>query len=268
MSAYEGLARYYDALTGDVDYDRWMEWYLRWFARSAMPVRLVLDLACGTGTLTCALAQRGYSAIGTDLSEDMLSEAMEKSAELGLAEPPLFLNQPMDALDLFGTIDACVCSLDSINYVTEQGTLEKAFQKVHTFLMPGGYFLFDVLTPQRLRQLDGQTFVDETEDVLCLWRASFDEGEQVLTYGMDLFEREGKAWNREQEEHRERAWPPELLKALLERAGFASVAVYGSMEEALPGPETERLFFVCVNGEGGQTPGQMEAMGQACPEHG
>lgn len=258
MSAYEGLARYYDALTGDVDYGKWLAWYQRWFERSAAPVRIVLDLACGTGTLTCMLARAGYSAIGTDISEDMLSEAMEKSSAWELEEPPLFLNQPMAGLDLFGTVDACVCSLDSVNYITGRETLEQAFQKVHTFLMPGGYFLFDVLTPRRLRQLDGQIFVDETEDVLCLWRAAFDEREQVLSYGMDLFERRGSAWYREQEEHRERAWPPELLKKLLEQAGFVSVEVYGGMEEVPAGPEAERLFFVCVNGEGGQTPGQLE----------
>jgi SAM-dependent methyltransferase len=256
MSAYENLARYYDALTGDVDYSQWLDWYLKWFGRSAAPVQIVLDLACGTGTLSCMLAQKGYSVIGTDQSEDMLSEAMEKSYDLDLEEPPLFLRQSMDQLDMFGTVDACVCSLDSINYVLEEGVLEEAFRRVHTFLMPGGYFLFDLLTPQRLQRMDGQTFVDETEKVLCLWRASFDAPSSVLTYGMDLFQREGSLWSRAQEEHQERAWQPERLAALLKRVGFASVACYGSMAEDAPGPDTDRLFFVCVNGEGGQTRGQ------------
>lgn len=257
MSTYEGLAKYYDALTGDVDYPAWLEWYQRWFQRSQVPVRLVLDLACGTGTLSCLLAQKGYTVIGADQSEEMLSQAMDKSAELELEEPPLFLRQSMDRLDLFGTIDACVCSLDSVNYVTEGVVLLEAFRRVHTFLMPGGYFLFDILTPRRLSGLDGEVFVDEREEVLCLWRASFDWESRVLTYGMDLFEQEGQLWRREQEEHREYAWTPEELKELLLQAGFSSVDCYHGMTEQPMTEETERAFFVCINGEGGQTAGQL-----------
>ncbi len=251
MSAYEGLARYYDALTGDVDYGAWLNWYLRWFGRSQVPVELVLDLCCGTGTLTCLLAQKGYSTIGTDLSADMLTEAMEKSFDLELEEPPLLLNQFASQLDLYGTVDACVCSLDSLNYVTDEGELREAFRRVHTFLAPGGYFLFDVLAPQWMQGLDGQIFVDETEDVLCLWRASFQE--ETLTYGMDLFERDGNVWRREQEEHRERAWKPAALEAMLREAGFAQVQVFGGMEERPSEASDGRLFFVCTNGDGGQT---------------
>ena len=163
MSAYGELARYYDGLTRDVDYTQWVAWYQKWFQRSEVPVKIVLDLACGTGTLTCLLAQAGYSMIGTDLSIEMLSEAQEKALEL-TCEPPVFLHQSMDKLDLFGTIDACVSSLDSLNYVTDEAILRAAFHKIHTFLMPNGCFLFDILAPAHLRSLDGQMFVDETED--------------------------------------------------------------------------------------------------------
>ena len=253
--AYEGLARYYDALTADVDYSRWEAWYERWFQRSSVPVRLVLDLACGTGTLSCALARRGYTVVATDQSQEMLGEAMEKAAELP-CEAPLFLHQAVDELDLFGTIDACVSSLDSLNYVTDEHALAEGLRRVHTFLMPGGLFLFDIVAPAWLERLDGELFVDETEEVLCLWRSSFDRESRVLTYGMDLFEREGVLWRREQEEHQERAWSVAELTRLLEQAGFASVSVYGELEERAPAPEERRLCFVCVNGEGGQTPGQ------------
>ena len=103
MSAYGELARYYDGLTRDVDYTQWVAWYQKWFQRSEVPVNIVLDLACGTGTLTCLLAQAGYSMIGTDLSIEMLSEAQEKTFDLD-CEPPVFLHQSMAKLDLFGTI--------------------------------------------------------------------------------------------------------------------------------------------------------------------
>lgn len=259
MTAYEGLARFYDELTADVDYSRWERWYEQWFRRSAVPVRLVLDLACGTGTLSCALARRGYGVVAADRSEEMLGAAMEKAAEL--ERPPLFLHQAVEELDLYGTVDACVCSLDSLNYVTETQALAEGLRRVHTFLMPGGLFLFDVLSPRALEALDGELFVDETEEVLCLWRSSFDPERRVLTYGVDLFERAGSLWRREQEEHRERAWRVEELTALLTEAGFASVRVFGALEEREPEPEERRLCFVCVNGEGGQTPGQMSDAG-------
>ncbi len=250
-NAYEGLARYYDGLTTDVDYSAWLDWYQSWFRESRVPVNLVLDLACGTGTLTCMLAERGYNMIGAALTPEMLSEALEKAQDVE-GEPPIFLNQAMDELDLFGTIDACVSSLDSMNYITDRDTLAEAFRRVHTFLMPGGYFLFDIIAPQGLKALDGQLFVDETEDVFCLWRADFDQDSRVLTYGMDLFEREGDLWRREQEEHRERAWEVSELKGLLQAAGFAQVQVFGGLERREPTPEDRRLCFVCVNGEGGQ----------------
>lgn len=249
MSAYEGLARYYDALTGDVDYPAWLRWYQRWFAQSETPVELVLDLACGTGTLTCLLAQAGYSMIGADQSEEMLTEALNKAYALELAETPLFLHQSMDALALYGAVDACVCSLDSVNYVLDEAALREAFSRLHTFLVPGGLFLFDVLTPGHLRALDAQTFVDEREDLLCLWRASFDGEAQVLTYGMDLFSRAGRLWRREQEEHQERAWPLDTLRALLREAGFETVCCCDGMSGRPADEKTERAFFVCRNGE-------------------
>ena len=254
--AYEGLARFYDALTSDVDYGQWERWYEQWFQRSAVPVKLVLDLACGTGTLSCALARRGYGVVGTDRSAEMLGEAMEKAAALD-CEPPLFLQQAMEELDLFGTVDACVSSLDSVNYITDSAALAEGLRRVHTFLMPGGYFLFDVIAPEALEALDGELFVDEDEEVLCLWRASFDPESRTLSYGMDLFERDGELWRREQEEHRERAWSVEELTKLLGQAGFASVEVFGELEHRAPKKGDRRLCFVCVNGEGGQTPGQM-----------
>ena len=253
--AYEGLARYYDALTADVDYSRWERWYELWFRRSAVPVKLVLDLACGTGTLSCALAEKGYTVVAADQSPEMLEEAMEKAAELE-CEPPLFLHQAAEELDLFGTIDACVCSLDSVNYITDRERLQEGFRRVHTFLMPGGYFLFDVLSPAWLEGLDGETFVDENDEVFCLWRANFDRESGILCYGMDLFEREGELWRREQEEHRERSWSVAELTELLTEVGFVQVQVFGELEERKPSDADRRLCFVCVNGEGGQTPGQ------------
>ena len=139
-----------------------------------VPVSLVLDLACGTGSLSCELARRGYGVVGVDLSEEMLMEAAEKAAALPQDQRPTFLCQSMDELDLYGTVDACVCCLDSVNYITDAATLKEAFRRVHTLLMPGGRFIFDINTPEKLKAMDGQTYLDETEDVYCVWRADYD----------------------------------------------------------------------------------------------
>ena len=143
MNSYGFLAGCYDEFTTDVDYATWAEYIQRHFERAGLPGSTVLDLACGTGSLTRELSLRGYEMIGVDLSPDMLAQAAEKNRDAeGIA--PIFLCQSMDQLDLYGTIDACVCCLDSINYVTDPKKLRRAFQRVHLFLMPGGLFLFDV----------------------------------------------------------------------------------------------------------------------------
>lgn len=137
--AYEYLAGCYDRFTADVDYAAWADYLEKHFSRSKLPIHTVLDLACGTGSLTCELARRGYEMIGSDLSEEMLALAAEKARDVD-GIPPIFLHQAMEDLDLYGTIDACVCCLDSVNYVTRPKLLARAFQRVHTFLMPGGLF--------------------------------------------------------------------------------------------------------------------------------
>ena len=138
--------------------------------------------------------------------------------------PPLFLCQSAEALDLYGTVDAAVCSLDALNYL-EPGLLPEVFRRLHLFVRPGGLLIFDLRTPQFLRSLDGEVFVDETEDLLCLWRADYDEENRALVYGMDLFTRRGQLWAREGEEHVEYAHEPETLRALLEGAGFSGVSL-------------------------------------------
>ena len=225
MSAYNALAPWYDRLTLDVPYGDFIVFYEKVLEEYGKTAHSVLDLACGTGTLTIELARRGYETIGVDMSADMLSEAMDKSLELEQGQPPLFLQQELTELDLYGTVDCAVSSLDSLNYLPPE-LLPEVFRRLHLFIAPGGLFIFDINTPARLRSLDGETFVDETEDVLCLWRAQFDEEEGALIYGMDIFSREGDHWLRDGEEHLEYAHEPEMLKKLLSNAGFADIRLY------------------------------------------
>ena len=245
MGAYDSLAFSYDELTRDAPYGAFADFYERLFEHFGVSPKLVLDLACGTGTETCLLAERGYEMIGVDVSEDMLSVAAGKAEELkeGVTRP-LFLCQPMEELDLFGTVQAALCSLDGMNYVP-QDTLEEVFRRVSLFLEPGGLFVFDVHSPERLRALDGEMFIDETDDVYCVWRAEWDGGERAVCYGVDIFTRSGEKWERDFEEHIEYAHDAGMLAGLLKKSGFAEVTLFGELKLAPP-EEGERRIFVAA----------------------
>ena len=239
MSAYEPLAVWYDVLTQDVDYAAFADFYETVFRRDGGRMQTLLDLCCGTGTLTAILAARGYEMIAADASPEMLMQAQTKAAALpDGSTPPLLLCQRADALDLYGTVDACCCSLDGMNYLSP-AELGETLRRLRLFIRPGGLFLFDVRTPDSFRSLDGSTFVDETEDVLCLWRADYDAEAGVMRYGMDLFERDGDVWLREREEHVEYAYTRETLEQMLAEAGFDRVTVY----EDTPQYEAGRRFL-------------------------
>lgn len=245
MDCYTSLAGGYDSLTEDVQYEKRAAFLQKLLAKSTIPVHTVLDLACGTGTMTCLLAEAGYEMIGVDLSEDMLSEAAGKTVSPGKI-PPIYLQQSMEELDLYGTVEAAVCCLDSINYLTDARALKRALQRLHLFVAPGGVFLFDVNTPCKLRSLDGQVFLDEREDLYCVWRADFDRRSRICTYGMDIFERQGKLWRRSLEEHREKAWEVEELKRFLTEAGFGRIRVWGDCRLRAPRQDEQRIYFSCI----------------------
>ena len=242
MSAYSHLAGWYDALTGDVPYDEFADYYEKIFRACGESVSTILDVACGTGTLTCLLALRGYETIAVDASEEMLAVAAEKAGDLNGCTPPLLLCQKMTGLDLYGTVDAAVCSLDGMNYLPDH-ELPEVFRRLGLFIASGGILIFDVHSPERLRSLSGQVFVDETDDLLCLWRADFDQGENALVYSMDIFQREGSLWHREFEEHIEYSHDISMLTDMLASAGFTNIIV------RTDGPQNElgRVFISAIN---------------------
>ena len=249
MSAYGPLAGVYDALTGDVGYERRADYIQRLFQKSRIPVRTVLDLACGTGAMTCLLAERGYEMIAVDGSPDMLAAAREKAAGLR-GEPPVFLNQDMQMLDLYGTVDAAVCCLDSLNYLTSPRDVQKTFQRLHLFISPGGLLVFDVNSAAKLAGLDGQVFLDETEDVYCVWRTEYEKRSRICSYWIDLFTRRGDGgWDRAGEEHRQRAYEVEELRAWLLEAGFTHIRTYGDCRMAAPREGEQRIYFSAIRGK-------------------
>ena len=249
MSSYEALAGVYDELTEDVGYIRRADYIEKLFAKSRIGVHTVLDLACGTGTMTAILTQRGYEMIAVDASEDMLAQAMEKAADL-TGEPPVFLNQSMPELDLYGTVDAAICCLDSINYLTRPRDVQRTFQRLRLFIAPGGLLVFDINSVAKLRGLDGQVWLDEGEDVYCVWRTEFEKRSGICHYWMDIFTRTGQdTWERDFEEHHQRAYEVEQLRQWLQEAGFTNIRTYGDCKMRAPAEGEQRIYFTAIRGE-------------------
>ena len=249
MSAYEALAGVYDALTGDVGYEKRADYIEKLFLKSRIPVHTVLDLACGTGSMTALLTERGYELIAVDESPDMLAAAREKASDL-TGEPPVFLNQSMEALDLYGTVDAAICCLDSLNYLAGPREVQKTFQRLHLFISPGGLLVFDINSAAMLRDLDGQVFLDEQEDVYCVWRPEFEKRSRVCTYWIDIFTRRTDgAWERSVEQHRQKAYEVEELRAWLLEAGFTHIRTYGDCRMSAPREGENRIYFSAIRGK-------------------
>ena len=245
MDSYTAIAPLYDSLTADVDYSAFYAYLRRILKRYRQTPRIVLDACCGTGSLTCLFAQDGYETIGVDASFDMLSVARGKAD--GLQNPPLFLHQPLHKLDLYGTVGFVFSSLDSINYIVDEKKLQKSFEKSSLFLEPGCLFVFDISSEHKLRSLNGQTIVKESEHCLCLWQSSYSERYRLATHLLDLFvptDQLGECYERYQETQRQRAYDVYKLTEMLKKAGFCSVDVYGAFCFSAPKAEEQRIFLV------------------------
>ena len=246
MNAYQNLAASYDRLTNDVDYESWVDFAQAILKKEGLQPRTVADLACGTGSATRILARRGYRVTAVDLSEEMLTEAMDKCSDL--ENIPTFAHQNLARLQLPRAVDMAVCFLDSLDYILDPADCEAAIRRTYRALNPGGIFIFDVNTPEKLRAMDGQVFLDEDDDVYCVWRGEFDEETNICSYGMDLFQREGEKWIRSFEEHQEYAYSIEQLTRYLKSAGFTRIEVYADRKFAAPAEGEQRVWFKARKG--------------------
>ena len=246
MSAYHALAESYDRLTNDVDYQSVVDFYFQILESEGLTPRTAVDLACGTGSVARLLAKKGLQVTGVDMSEEMLCVAAQNAAEEN--QSIMFVHQKLQELSLPKAVDLAVSALDSIDYIVDPSECQKAMIRIYKALNPGGCFIFDVNTPEKLQAMDGQVFLDEDEDVYCIWRGEFDKETNICSYGMDLFQRKGNLWQRSFEEHREYAYTQEQLVAYLREAGFTNIAVYADRRFQQPSQGEQRIYLKARKG--------------------
>ena len=247
MNAYHALASSYDRLTNDVDYAAIVAFYHEILKKEGVAPKSAIDLACGTGSVALLLAKKYDRVIGADMSEEMLTVAFQRALEQ--ENRPAFICQRLQELRLPRAVDLAVCALDGLDYILEPADCKEAIRRVYKALNPGGIFIFDVNTPEKLRAMDGQVFLDEDDDVFCVWRGEFDEETNICSYGMDLFQREGEQWYRSFEEHQEYAYSVEQLTSYLKAAGFTHIRVYADGKLEAPKDGEQRIYFSARKGK-------------------
>lgn len=246
MEAYTSFAEVYDQFMDNVPYREWADFLQEILQKEGISDGLVLDLGCGTGSMTEELAGRGYDMIGVDNSEDMLEIAMEKRQESG--HDILYLLQDMQEFELYGTVRAVVSVCDSVNYVTEKEELEQVFRLVNNYLDPGGIFIFDFNTEYKYREVLGdRTIAENREDSSFIWDNYYYEEEHMNEYELTLFIQETdqkELYHKYQETHFQRAYTLEEIRELLEKSGLRFVAAYEDYTKEAPGKGSERICVV------------------------
>lgn len=246
MEAYTSFAEVYDQFMDNVPYREWADFLQEILQKEGINDGLVLDLGCGTGSMTEELAGRGYDMIGVDNSEDMLEIAMEKRQESG--HDILYLLQDMQGFELYGTVRAVVSVCDSVNYVTEKEELEQVFRLVNNYLDPGGIFVFDFNTEYKYREVLGdRTIAENREDSSFIWDNYYYEEEHMNEYELTLFIQEAdqkELYHKYQETHFQRAYTLEEIRELLEKSGLRFVAAYEDYTKEAPGKGSERICVV------------------------
>lgn len=243
--SYEVFADFYDALTDNVDYAVLSKTICSLLARYGLDRGLLLDLGCGTGTLSVLLAKAGYEVVGADISPDMLAVAQEKA--FAAEQNILFLCQDMVHLDLYGTVDAAVCTLDALNHLPSRAAVEESLRRVSLFLNPGGVFIFDTNTLYKHREVLGNnTFVYDADEVYCVWQNELQSDEKTVEISLDFFipvSDEEPIYERESEQFTECAYSDAEWEEMLKNAGFSVLGVFDGYTENPLTDASERAVY-------------------------
>lgn len=243
MPSYEMFADFYDSLTDNVEYEKRADYIVNVLEKNFNhDLGLTLDLACGTGTMTMLLKEKGIDVYGVDGSYDMLTVAQQKTMEKGLNI--LYLCQRMESLDLYGTIDTCICTLDSLNHIVDEKVFTKAIERVSLFMNKGGYFLFDLNTFYKHRKvLANNSFVFETDEVFLAWQNTLQEND-IVDIDLDFFIKEEDLYERYSESFSERAYSLEFVEKVLNKCNFVVDGVFGDLTTEPPKDNEERIIII------------------------
>lgn len=254
MSGYSVFARYYDELTANIDYVRRGEYFHEIIKKfKETKENILLDLACGTGSISEVMARLGYDVIGVDNSDEMLGMAIEKKFDSGLNIQ--YLCQDMRKLDMFGTVDVIICALDSINHLANLNDVRKVFEGAAFFCEMNGLFIFDVNTLYKHREiLANNTFTYETDNVYCIWENTLNAETDEVRMNLEFFEREENGlYSRSSESFSEKAYSEEIIEKLLEESGFKVLAKYGDDTFEPPTETSQRIIYAARCIKNGQT---------------
>ena len=246
MEAYSSFASVYDIFMDNIPYEEWAEYITELLKEYDIHDGLVLDLGCGTGSMTELLAEKGYDMIGVDNAEEMLEIAMEKRAVSGY--DILYLLQDMREFELYGTVRAIVSVCDSINYILEEEELFEVFRLVNNYLDPKGVFVFDFNTTYKYRDVLGDaTIAESREDCSFIWDNYYYEEEQINEYELSLFiKEEDNLYRKYQETHLQKAYDLDTIKELVEKSGLTYITAYDAFTKNLPTAESERICVVAI----------------------
>lgn len=243
MSSYQTFAYLYDELTQNVEYEKRCDYILSFFEENGIKLGTVLDLACGTGSMSIPFMKKGYNIIGLDYSEEMLEIASNRLSEVG--NNFSLLKAKMQEFELSEKADACICCLDSINHLNNIDDVQATFKNVYDSLNNNGLFVFDVNTVYKHNEvLADNTFVFDEDDYYLVWdnEAVDDRTVRIL---LDMFLFNGENYDRFSEEFEETAYSVEELSTLLKNSGFVNIKVYDELSYDEPKNDSERLYFVC-----------------------
>lgn len=244
VEAYHAFAAVYDRLMEEIPYEEWCEYVTGLLAEWGVKDGLLLELGCGTGTLTGMFADRGFDMIGIDSSQEMLSRAMERQGERN--QGILYLLQDMREFELYGTVAAAVSLCDTMNYLTEYSDLVQVLRLVNNYLDPGGIFIFDLKTEHYFSgEVGDQVFAEADEEVSYIWENYYEEEAHLNQYALTLFlrEKDGR-YSRYDELHEQRAYTVEQLRSAAEEAGMEFVAAYDGCSRRPAAEDTNRLYVV------------------------
>ena len=245
MEAYTSFASVYDTFMDNIPYEEWSVYVKELLEEYGVTEGLVLELGCGTGTMTELLASAGYDMIGIDNAEEMLEIALEKKLSSG--HDILYLLQDMREFELYGTVKAAVSVCDSINYIMEEEELEEVFRLVNNYLDPKGIFIFDFNTTYKYREILGdRTIAENREECSFIWDNYYYEEDEINEYELSLFIREGESdcYRKYEETHYQKAYSLETIRRLVERSGLEYITAYDAFTHEKPTENSERIYVI------------------------